>query len=275
MKKEIIIFTVIALLAICCKNAKKEQILDSCDTTSSIDDTTYNQTVAVYYTVEDTVRHQIGGKLYGLNFRPSDSITVIKAIHYQIPEEYLVYSDSDITVYREYHFIVHNRYSYAHRYFETSALDSIRNVYMTHDGYWDIYKDFLQQQNDSVQSKYLNPSLKDLNGYWIYLKEHNSNYYLNDDWSWHSTFRITDSIFISHYMDGYHPQKIIEAISLPKNGISILRYGDEEPIKIEMLDKSKSVYRFINEKQIYYITPAKAIHNFEIIQYTNNTGDLM
>jgi hypothetical protein len=224
----------------------------------------YSQTVADNYTVEDTVRYQINGKLYGLNFRPSDSITVIKSFHWQ----------NEYGLYREYEFIVHNRYSNAHRYFETSHLDTVYNSYMTGEYWHDEYERAIRQL-DTIQSKHIDFTIKYFNGYWIYLKEHNGNYYLNDEWSWHSSFYIADSVFTTHYMDGLYPKKILEAVSLQENGISILLNDDKESLKIEVFDKSKSIYRLFEGGRFYFIAPTRAIHNFEIIQYTNNTGDLI
>ena len=87
------------------------------------EDSLHSQTVSKNYTVEDTVRYQIGGKLYrkrdGLNIRPSDSITVIESFGQQYGE---------LPPYRGYIFIVHNRNSYAHRFFSTSYLDSVLHV---------------------------------------------------------------------------------------------------------------------------------------------------
>lgn len=218
------------------------------------------------YTVEDTVRNQIGGKLYYLTIGRSDSITVI-GTHYYQPEE------GDL--YREYQFIVHSRYTPAHRYFEFAYLDSVYNGYMADPDYLTYYNEYIKPQFDSVQSKRIIPEISDFNGYWVYLKEYNGNYYLNDEWAWHGSFRISDNILTNHYMDGPYPRKISETVLLPKNGISILCAGDKEPLKIEVFDKAKWIYRIFDGGSIHYITPARAVHNFEIIQYTNNTGDLI
>ena len=211
------------------------------------------------------MRYQIGGKLYGLDFRPSDSITVIKSFHRQ----------DKWGLYRQYDFIVHNRYSHAHRYFETSFLDSIYNSYMSNEHYrrWE-YDNYLKPRLDSIQSRRIDPAIKDFNGYWVYLKEYNGDYYLNDDWNWRASFCIADSIITDHYMDGPFPEKIVEAVSISANGVSILHERIREPIKIEMFDKSRNIYRLFNGRTSF-IAPARAIHNFEIIQYTNNTGDLI
>jgi hypothetical protein len=253
MKKTVIILSILALVVTGYGQAKSEM------------DITEN------YTVEDTVRYQIGGKLYSLNFHPSDSITVIKTFYHQFSENDKEYYG--FPAYREYHFIVHNRYSYAHQYFETSTLDKQYNS--SREYFRDEYKRLIKQL-DSIQSKHIDFSIKDFNGYWIYLKEHNGNYYLDDKWSWHSSFYIADSIFTNHYMDGLYPEKILEAVSIQGNGISILLDGYKEPIKIEVFDKAKSIYRIsFDGERVYYIAPTRAIHNFEIIQYTNNTGDLI
>ena len=265
MKKTVIILSVLAVIASNCGQARNKQAATDKTTsqnTTSFANDTVRQSVADNYTVEDTVRFQIGGKLYFLNIRPSDSITIIKTVYYQ-------------DMYREYHFIVHNRYSNAHRYFEASTLDSIYNAYMTNESYLCYYENYLQPQLDTVQSRRIDLAIKYFNGYWIYLEEYNGNYYLNDEWNWHPSFHIADSVFTIHYMDGPHPQKILEAVSLQGKGISILCDGDKEPVKIEVFDKSQSIYRLFVKGQIYFIAPARAIHNFEIIQYTNSTGDMI
>lgn len=210
------------------------------------------------YTIEDSIRYQIGGKLYGLSFGESDSITVINALYRQDKEE----------VYREYHFIVHNRHSYAHNHFENTTLDSIykASMAMEHNRY--ITEMLLQF--DSIQSKHIDLAIKDFKDYWIYLKEYKGTYYLNDPWDFRQSFCISDSLFYTYDMDGPYPQKIMEAIPLPRNGISII-CNNGATFKIELLDKERFVY-LLDEK--YFVAPTRAIHNFEIIQYTNTTGDI-
>lgn len=216
------------------------------------------------YSLEDTLRYQIGGKLFGLNFRPSDSITVIKSFYYQLNEGGL---------YREYHFIVHNRYSNAHLNFADSTLNSKYNSYKTKKWYRETYENYIKPRLDSIQSIRIDSTVKNFNGYWVYLKEYNGDYYLNDEWSWHSSFCIADSIITNHYQDGPDPRKILKVTPNESDGILISFGGN--PIKIELFDKSRYIYRLIDGREIYFITPARAIHNFEIIQYTNNTGELI
>ena len=268
MKKVIIILNVIALIVGSCGQQTKENVLEtSQDTTLQIPDNNEKN-----YTVEDTVRYQIGGKLYGLTISQSDSITVIKTFYYK---------PNNGELYREYHFIVHNRYSYAHRYFETTYLDTIYNSVMIDEDFLKHYEKYLKPKLDTIQSEHIVPAIKDFNGYWVALKKYNDNYYIDDAWAWHPSFLIADSILTIHNMDGLDINKILTAVSLSKNGISISynnSYEDKKVcLNIEVVDKSKSIYRY-HYGQIdyyYYITPAKAIHNFEIIQYTNNTGDLL
>ena len=226
----------------------------------------------VSYTVEDTVRYQIGGKLYysRTGFNPFDSITVIKTYYSPIPEENRIYNLTNLTHYREYHFIVHNHHSSAHHKFEGSHFDKEyeKEIYRTH------YEQVFRARLEATPSEYIDPAIKDFNGHWVYLKEHNGNYYLNDRWDFISSFCIADSVFIYHYMDGPDPRKIVEAISLPENGISIHFIGGH--MEIEVIDKEKSVYRFTDRfNKVRSIAPTQAINNFEIIQYANNTGEVV
>ena len=47
-------------------------------------------------------------------------------------------------------------------------------------------------------------------------------------------------------------------------------------MEIEVIDKEKSVYRFTDRfNKVIFIAPTKAINNFEIIQYANNTGEVV
>ena len=71
-------------------------------------------------------------------------------------------------------------------------------------------------------------------------------------------------------MDGIINDKIVEAVVLPENN-GITLFFQREHISIEVVDKDKSVYLYNKRK---YVAPARAIHNFEIIQRVNNTGEL-
>ena len=113
--------------------------------------------------VEDTVRRQLGGKLFFSefsNFNPADSITVIET-HYRKAE--------GKELYREYRFITHNRNSPAHRFFESRYLDSVYMSYLNDPSYRDFYDQMLP---DSVKSEYIAPEIRNFNGYWVNLKEY-------------------------------------------------------------------------------------------------------
>lgn len=129
------------------------------------------------------------------NFNPADSITVIET-HYRKAE--------GKELYREYRFITHNRNSPAHRFFESRYLDSVYMSYLNDPSYRDFYDQMLP---DSVKSEYIAPEIRNFNGYWVNLKEYKGDYYLDDDWSWHISFHIADSVKTDLYMDGPYPRK--------------------------------------------------------------------
>ena len=94
--------------------------------------------------VEDTVRRQLGGKLFFSefsNFNPADSITVIET-HYRKAE--------GKELYREY------------RFFESRYLDSVYMSYLNDPSYRDFYDQMLP---DSVKSEYIAPEIRNFNGY--------------------------------------------------------------------------------------------------------------
>ena len=106
--------------------------------------------------VEDTVRRQLGGKLFFSefsNFNPADSITV-SGTHYRKAE--------GKELYREYRFITHNRNSPAHRFFESRYLNSVYMSYLNDPSYRDFYDQMLP---DSVKSEYIAPEIRNFNGY--------------------------------------------------------------------------------------------------------------
>ena len=222
---------------------------------------------AARYTVEDTVRLQLGGKLYfsgdrELNIASSDSITVFH-------RRYLPTEDDPRTgeLYREYGFIVHSRDHVTHRTFEPRSLDASYSRWKK-SGYYSWL--------DSVRTEHLAPEIADFNGYWIPLTEHDGDYYLDDYMGDLGTFHIADSIITRPSMDGLNEYKIRKATALPDGGVAI-EYSDDNPhlddtYTIKPFDREREVYRY---QDSYFITPARAIHNFEVIVWANNTGDLI
>jgi len=249
---------ILLLVVFCSCGLRQKKTVSNTPTLSCIaEDTLHKQT---NYTLEDTVHYQIGGQLYYLEIDPSDSITVI-GTHYWQPK--------NDEFYREYQFIVHNRYSRGHHTFEASTLDSIYNVRSE-----DFRKEY-ESRIDTIPSRNIDPVIEEFNGYWVYLNEYNGNYYLNDEWAGHHYLYIADSVLFEDYQE-LSAQKILEAAPLPKDGISILLdyFGEEHLEKIELFEKKRDIYRIIYSSGAFsLITPARSIHNFEIIQYTNNTGD--
>jgi len=253
MKTTIIILSVLALIF---------EVYGQTTTTNVA--TERNQTIIDNNTVEDTVRHQIGGKLFGLTIEPSDSITVIKTNHGYEPN------------YREYHFIVHNRNSRAYHQFTDTALNSWYNFRITTEFQArDDYERFFRPRADSIQSRHIDPIIKDFNGHWLYLTERNGIYYIDDDWACRNYVRIMDSIYVVDCMEMFM-SKILEVTPLPDTlGVSMIidnPWGVEpNKIIIEVFDKKRTIY-LLNGRPVI---PVRAIHNFELIQYTNNTGDLI
>lgn len=236
------------------------------DRTAPVEDAD-RQTASV--SVEDTVRRQLGGKLFFTEFDPADSITVIET-HYRKAE--------GKELYREYRFITHNRNSPAHRFFENRYLDSVYMSYLNDPNFREFYEQMLP---DSVKSEYIDPAIRNFNGYWVNLTEYKGDYYLDDDWSWHISFHIADSVKTDLYMDGPYPRKIRTATALPQGGVLLryhradsLRSFKYDSLRIEAVDIQRGVYRLSGERD-YFTAPAQAVHNFEIIQYANSTGDII
>lgn len=218
-------------------------------------------------TVEDTVRLQLGGKLYFNEFDPADSITVIEKGHF-LPEGQ--------EPFRYYRFINHNRHSRGHRSFEAAVLDSTYRAFENDEVFRNYYENSLRRRIDSLQTGHIDPAISDFCGYGVYLTEYEENYYLDDDWAWHNTFHISDSLLTPLYMDGPYPQKITEATPQPEGSLSVYYDGNEEPLRFEVLDRAKRIYLLhLSGDRQAVVTPAEAIHNFEIIEYCNSSGDLM
>lgn len=217
------------------------------------------QTPIATHSVEDTVRYQIGGTLYGLDIDPTDSITIIEARYRQAEQGEL---------YREYRFIVHDRHSKGHQKFSESTLGSIHDDYYQND-----HRQHLPRL-DTVQTNYIDLVIEDFKGYWVWLTAYKGDFYLDDWWTCRRFSIITDSLYIGENCHELIPRKIAEAMPLPGNGISILLADRSIPFTIELIEEERSIYR-TNLHEDSFIIPVRAINNFEIIQYTNTTGDLI
>ncbi len=217
-----------------------------------------NEQITPPPTVEDTVLCQIGGKLYFLDFVPTDSssITVIRTTH--LP------SSGDESPYREYAFINHSHHSPGHRHFEASLLDSTyKECYAAYNS--------LSRLPDTLRAERIDPKIREFCGYWANLTEHDGDYYL-DNWMCQSTFCLTDSLYTEYFMEGYpHPIRDAKPLS---DGLQI-RYGQENSLRIELLDPERQLYRITDDNGRHFATPAASIHNFKIIEYCNNTGDAL
>lgn len=270
MKTYVLIF-ILAVFASCGgRGQKKTATAEGEQTTvenmeTSVDDQQLAKTSTGHYTVEDTVRLQLGGKLYSFSdksFRealyidPDDSITVIGRNHGQPKQG---------EFYREYQFIVHNHHTPSHRNYEPAALDSL----FIYRGITDNYG-----LDPLVQTEFIDPAIDDFLGYWLELTEYGGDYYLDEYKAPLNAFRLTDSIVTRYKMDGFEHHRIWKATVLPDGSLSIM-YDKEYGEKLEPVDREREIYRRTNEYGESYFIPPRAIHNVELIQWTNTTGDII
>ncbi len=219
-------------------------------------------------TVEDTILQQLGGKLYFRweNKVPVDPITVLEAYHH---------CDKEYGKYSQYKFIIHSNNTPFHKPFTPQALDKTYKTYFDKnkehsDFYVENYNTYYNQQiekyKNNIDTVKVDSIIKKYTGYWIYLSRYKGKFYLDDHWAWLSSFHISDSILTEHYMDGPAPF-FIRCFEVNKNGD--FRLNDEH---YELVDDNLCVYKSLHGS---YIVPARNANKFEIIEYANNTGDLI
>lgn len=198
------------------------------------------------YSVEDTLRFQIGGKLYHLEIGPTDSITVIDSKY-----------DGDV---REYMFINHNKHSKKHYFLEPEQLDSMYRSYMKNG---DIY---MRPEHKKTN---ISEDIEQYTGYWVYLMKRGDKYYIKDNWQSTPSFHISDRTYLMHSIDGLAGSYLYSFTKKPDGSyIAMLSKNDHERA-FKSVDPELGVYSI----RSMYIAPASRIHNFEIIQYANNTDD--
>lgn len=229
------------------------------------------ETPLVTPTVEDSVLQQLGGKLYftdGGNISPSERITVIGTNHH--------YSKS-YGQYLEYKFIVHGKNTTYHKPFTSESLDKVYKSYFS--GEDEIYKDYptyynerLEKQKKLASETNIDSSINNYIGYWIYLKKHDNQFYIDDIWAWTASFHLSETTMTDHYMDGPYPT-IITYFKEDTNGDLLFKLVEsDDTIRYKLVDKELRIY-LTNDG--YYTVPAQNANEFEIIEYANNTGDLI
>lgn len=214
--------------------------------------------------VKDTILQQLGGKLYFLDsLETSDSITVLEVIH-NFSREFGKYS--------QYKFIIHNKNTPFHKRFTSETLDNVYKAYFIkkqpyHDPlrFSASFNTEIEKQKKDISSIKIDPLIHNYKGYWIYLSKYKGQFYIDDHWAWLGSFHISDSLLTKHYMDGPTPF-VIESFKIKGNGNFYL--NDE---LYELIDKNLYIYKHAG----MYIVPAWNVHKFEIIEYANNTGNLI
>lgn len=224
-------------------------------------------------TVEDTIRFQLGGKLFFIDEVDisSDSITVLHTDHY-------VHNDSlKDSVYK---FIVHNKESKFYERFMPQKLESDYEAYfkMSRDkegrimpqSFGDEYYKILRDEQEKVDGLNLNPALEKYSGYWIYLTLYDNKYYIKDEWGGGiASFRIVDRVFDYLYMDGPYP-KLINDFEVYDNGDFKVRFTDESEYLFELVDHKLKVYKCNGR----FAVKADRANKFELIEYANRSGNL-
>jgi hypothetical protein len=214
------------------------------------------------YTVEDTVRLELGGKLYYIEdydvaIAPEDSITVIAARYFHQPGEEL---------YREYRFIVHRLKTRSHSFFESAALDAEYEDWARYDSG--------ERLDSLMRTEYIDPAMEEHNGYWLPLTEYGSDYYFDCYQAPLGSFRLADSVVTHLFMDGLAPRKLLRAEVSPDGSFS-LTYGKNKKVKFEPVDLGRKIYRSEGHFGHEFWIPAEEIGNVELIRQVNTTGDLM
>lgn len=174
-----------------------------------------------------------------------------------------------------YKFIVHNKRSSYHKKFTPKRLDKVYKSYFEVDQDFpnnyseDLVTSFnleIEKQKKAIDTITIDPLIKNYKGYWIFLSRYKGKFYLDDHWTWLASFHISDSIITSHAMDGPSPM-LIRNFEVKRNGNFYL--NDQLHV---LIDSKLFIYKSPDGG---YIVPAWNANKFEIIEYANNTGDLM
>lgn len=227
----------------------------------------FSITVYGQYTMEDTIKYQMGHKLHFT--KPIPTGTPITAIY---KGSWKYYEEDNV----EYAFIVHDKYSPYHGLLSIDSINAMieRDKKYMHPEYAQFLHDQIKSPiNADIDKKCLNQ----LKGYWYALIEYKGNYYVEDSWDIPSLMQLTDSTYSWYSHEGFTPQRISKFRKDKKGTIqaSYIAHNTEkgsESFTMELIDKKRSLYKFNNS---IYITPVSAIHNYEIIVYCNNTGDII
>ena len=110
--------------------------------------------------------------------------------------------------------------------------------------------------------------LKDLKGYWIYVRPYRGEFYIDNDWATLMAQELTDSTWVQIDMEVF--PRPCTALYGDHNAFTLVVDGD--PILFELVDPEREIYRVGKTR---YMIPNRRRHEFPIIEYIGTTGDLI
>ena len=110
--------------------------------------------------------------------------------------------------------------------------------------------------------------LKDLKGYWIYVRPYRGEFCLDNDWATLMAQELTDSTWVQIDMEVF--PRPCTALHGDRNAFTLVVGGD--PILFELVDPEREIYRVGKTR---YMIPNRRRHDFPIIEYIGTTGDLI
>lgn len=210
------------------------------------------------YTVEDTVKYQIGRKLYYEEADLSDSITVYKARHFEHNGE----------LYSTYHYVIHNTRTKQHKVFNPSSIAGVYDKGKKEDFWQELIK-----QQDTVRVGHISPAIGKYTGYWIFFPyvEELDDYILDSYMGALDHFEITEKYYVAHYMDGLYPYKLANFREMDTG--FVMEFDGQERV-FELVDRKRQIYQFrpSGQKKIF-CTPARNYNQFKISVSVNTSGD--
>lgn len=189
---------------------------------------------------------------YNADINGRDSFTVAGA-------EY--YGDNAV-----YAIIVHEKQSKGHSSFEPETIEKWR-ILRT-----DEWVDKQLEGCDTLcgKSKINARLFQELKGFWVHVQKYKGEYYLQNDWACLIAYELTDSTWLRINMEVI--PELLSGIS--GNAGKFVIETTAQNWEFQLIDPERKIYRVNSGFGNAYLIPAGKIHDFEIIEYINTTGDL-